>query len=377
MRILDMQAATIAGVLADPKTPQVVREALEARASTTHASFKKFPKIAAAVRSDGTVGGTLMYHVAGTGRFGGRLLQPQNLTKGNIDGVQAVERIQAGEFSVDLVKSAVRPMIHHKKSMCIVDYAQVEGRGVLWVAQDDENLQDYLGDDDPYKLMAMEIYDEQLVNITEKQRFVGKQARLGLGYQMAWKKFQATCANYGEEVSVAECKQAVTIFRNKHQKLVHFWDDMNGAALMAMDNPGDTVVLNKYVSFLFDGKWLRMGLPSGRSLFYYQPNVSIDSYGRNLSYMSMNDKHQYVRTSTYGGKLTENLVQALCRDLLCHAISNLLDTGYQIITHVHDEIIVAGTDISGVADIMCEVPDWAHDFPLSAEGETTPRYKKI
>jgi DNA polymerase len=363
-------------VIADPEQPEIVRKALEHRANVAHASFKKFPAMLAAAREDGTVGGTLNYHTAHTGRFGGRLIQPHNLTRGSIDGNEAVKRIHEGEFSVELVKSAVRPMIWHEEGMTIADYAQVEGRGVLWLCQDYDNLADYTGEEDPYILMATKIFETSYDDIDDKGRFVGKQARLGLGYQMAWKKFMSTCENYGQEVHPDICKKAVEVFRKKHPKLVQFWKDMNGAALMAMDNPGDTVRLNKHITYLFEGLWLNMILPSGRPIRYYKPNVSIDSFGRSISYMTMNDRHQYVRDTTYGGKLVENATQGMCRDLLVHGVHNLLNADIRVITHIHDEVVAGSADKERVEELITDLPDWAHDFPLAAEGVCTPRYIK-
>jgi len=379
VKILNMQAATIEKVLADPQTPPVVAEALEARANTTHISFKKYVKMVVAGRSDGTVGGTLQYYVAQTGRFGGRLLQPQNLPRGNIDGVEAVQRIRNGEFSVDLVKSAIRAMIYLPEGFTISDFKGVEARGVQWLAGDQTALDLFTSGVDPYINMAANIYDCGYEDVNDKQRFVGKQAILGLGYQMAYKKFMSMVENYGETITIAEAKKAVAVYRRMHRKVVQLWSDMEGAAMMAMNHPGDTVVLNDKISFSLDEdyRWLRMHLPSGRCIMYYKPVIIEGKYGDCLSYMSMNDKNQYVRTETYGGKLVENAVQGICRDLLVLGIRRVLDAGHRVITHIHDEAVTAGQDhMEEISALLCELPDWAEGFPLEVDSITSQRYKK-
>jgi len=374
----NLQAATVKELLDNPDANPLVKQALAIRADVSHMSFKKYPAMATTVCQDGTVKGTLMYHIAGTGRFGGRLIQTQNLTKGNIDAEQAVEEIKAGKFSIELVKSAVRGMIHHPEGLTIVDYSGIEARVVQFVAQDEEALEVFRQGLDPYKWMAQRIYGVEYGEVTSKQRFTGKQAILGLGYQMSAKKFVSMVESYGEEISSREATLAVKTYRSTHRKLTGFWVSINRGAVMALQRPNKLIKVNKYVSFLLEGRFLYMVLPSGRRLAYYQPKLESSSWGdQTFSYLSMNEKHQYVRTHTYGGKLTENLVQAFARDLLTEAITLLLSKGYRVITHIHDEIVVLGMDsLDEITELMCIVPEWAEGLPLAAEGFTSTRFKK-
>ena len=376
-KILNLQAATVQEAIENPKTPKIVKEALEIRANTGHMSFKKYPVMLQATCDDDRIKGTLMYHVATTGRFGGRLLQPQNLTKGNIDGVEAVERIHNGEFSVELVKSAVRPMIYHPQGFTIVDYSQIEARIVQWVAGDMDALSIFTSDKDPYIVMAGKIYGIEYDKVTDKQRFNGKQAILGLGYQMGLKKFIMLIESYGGSITNEEAKVAIAVYRETHKKVVRLWGNMNEASVMAIQRPGKVIKVNKHISFVFEDLFLYMILPSGRRISYFKPNLEIGNYGYSVSYMSMNANHQYVRTATYGGKLVENAVQAIARDILCYAVNNLLDKGYTITTHIHDEIVVQGTyDVEEISKIMCDLPEWAEGLPIEAEGFNSPRFKK-
>ena len=378
VKVGNLQAATVASLLESDKTPQLVKDALTARANTTHMSFKKYDTILNASMPDGRVRGTLMYHVAQTGRFGGRLLQTQNLAKGNIDGEEAVERIQNGEFNVELVKSAVRPMIYHPDGFTIADYAGIEARVTQWVAQDQQALQVFIDGDDPYIRMAMKIYNCAYDDVTDKQRFIGKQAILGLGYSMGAKKFMMTVEGYGGEITKPEAEQVVEIYRATHRKLIQFWKDINTGAIRALSNPNQLIRVNQYVSFINDDAWLFMVLPSGRRIAYFQPNVEYSEWGApSFTYLSMNEKNQFVRTHTYGGKLTENLVQGTARDLLCDAVHQLMKNNYEVVTHIHDEIVVVGHHLDSVIESMMDTPVWAAGLPISVEGEHTMRYKKI
>lgn len=373
----NLQAATVQEALESDNTPQTVKDALVYRANTTHMSFKKYPTMLAAARSNGTVAGTLMYHVSHTGRYGGRLLQPQNLTRGSIDGVEAVERVKDGEFSVELIKSCVRSMIYCEEGFTIVDYSSIEARILQWLAGDEDALIIFRSGQDSYKWMASKIYGTPYDEVTDKERFCGKQAILGLGYQMSAKKFIEMVESYGETMSYEEAVLAVDTYRQTHKKVVQLWSNIQQGAAMAIQRPGVEIKINRLLSFRSEGRFLEMLLPSGRSLRYYRPRAE-DSFGKKtISYMGVNEKSQYVRVKSYGGKLTENAVQAIARDILVSAINNLLERNHVVTTHIHDEIVVRGThEVERISEIMCELPDWAYGMPLEAEGFNSPRYKK-
>jgi len=226
--------------------------------------------------------------------------------------------------------------------------------------------------------MASKIYNVAYKTVTDKQRFTGKQAILGLGYSMSAKKFKLMVENYGEHIELAEATLAVSIYRKTHRKLVNLWKSLNSAAVMAVQRPGKKIQVNRYVSFLSNEEFLCMILPSNRILKYYLPEITVNSWGElAVTYMSMNEKNQYVRTTTYGGKLTENLVQATARDILTEAISRLYALNFKLILHVHDEIVVLGQNrLQEMEDSMCELPEWAAGLPIEAKGFTSMRFKK-
>jgi DNA polymerase len=381
VRITNLQAATVQDVLADKDTPDIVRDALTARANVSHMSFKKYDAFLNAAMEDDRARGAHMYHAAHTGRYGGRLIQTQNLTKGTIDTNEAVQAILDGEFSVELVKSSVRGMIAHPDGFTIVDYSGIEARIVQWIAGDLDAIQIFLDGKDPYVWMAAKIYGVDEDEVDSKQRFTGKQAILGLGYQMSWKKFIMMIEGYGETLSIDEAKLAVTIYRATHSKLVALWARMNQCALEALHRPMTGIKVNKHIAFYYDNKdapFLHMRLPSGRYISYYQPSPEENDWGsQTFSYMSMNDKHQYVRTRTYGGKLVENAVQGIAADVLNHGVDKLLEYGHEVVTHVHDETVTVGMGKEEeIQHLMCHLPDWAEGCPIEAEGFSSPRFRK-
>lgn len=378
VRVLNLQAATVEEIVGDPDTPALVKEALECRANTTHMSFKKYKTILDAVCDDETVKGTLMYHAAHTGRWGGRLLQTQNLTKGHIDGNEAVARIQAGEFSVELVKSALRGMIYHPHGFAIGDYSQIEARITQWMCDDQDALEVFRSGKDPYKTFGVKMYNIPFDDISDEQRFTAKQAVLGLGFQMAYKRFMEMCKGYGVAVSQEDAELAVKIYRTTHKKLVKFWGQMNKAAVMAVHQPDTLIKVNQFISFFMTDDFLYMVLPSGRQLAYYQPTITLGNWdNESVSYMGVNDKNQWVRVNTFGGKLTENAAQGIARDIMAGAVSKLLTLGYEVPTHVHDEaVVVDQEELDNVLDVMTIVPEWAAGLPLEADGFMSPRFRK-
>lgn len=380
VRITNLQAATVQDVLANPNTPELVREALEARANVSHMSFKKFDAFLNAAMDDGRARGAHMYYAAHTGRYGGRLIQTQNLTKGTIDTNDAVQAILDGEFSVELVKSAVRGMIAHPKGFTIVDYSGIEARIAQWLCSDWDAIQVFLDDKDPYVWMASKIYGVDEDEVDAKQRFCGKQAILGLGYQMSWKKFIMMVESYGETLSVDEAKIAVMVYRSTHSKLVALWARMNECAVEAIHRPNTGIKVNKHIAFYFEQetKFLYMRLPSGRYISYCQPVTEENDWGAmTFSYMSMNEKNQWVRTRTYGGKLVENAVQGIAADVLNHGVNGLLEEGYEVVTHIHDETVTVGMGHEEAIEvIMCDMPEWAEGCPIKAEGFSSPRFRK-
>jgi DNA polymerase len=247
---------------------------------------------------------------------------------------------------------------------------------------------------DPYKFNAAEIYDVAYEDVTKEQRQIGKVAELSLGYQGWVQAFHSMAANYGVKVEDEKAKDIILKWRESRPNTVAFWSGIMEAALKTVKTK-QAYAFGK-IKFGIRGRFLHCRLPSGRLLSYCDPVVKtmIDKFDREREVITFwgvaSDKDkvlsgtaQWGELATYGGKLTENVVQAIARDLLTDAMLRLDEAGYPIVLHVHDEIIAdvsAGTDIDKELEtfetIMSIIPSWAVGCPISAEGWHGYRYRK-
>ena len=205
---------------------------------------------------------------------------------------------------------------------------------------------------------------------------------LGCGYGMGAPKFQMTCKTQGIEIDEALANKAVKAYRTKYAKVPQFWYAQENAAKMAVRHPGDWIPA-KLVKWMFRNRFLRCELPSGRMLWYYEPHIVTDGNTgqEQLGFMGIDTyTKQWSRQTTFGGKLTENIISAISRDIMCEAMLRLDDVGYPVVMTVHDEIISEVPKGFGSVEefisIMCEEPSWAPGCPIGAEGWRAERYKK-
>jgi DNA polymerase len=376
----NLQKETVAEYIKAESTPDIVKDLLVTRANTANVSLKKYKSIKRTICQDGTVKGTLFYHAGITGRWGGRLLQVHNLPRGKIDSIKAIELLLDSQFSTEAAVSAIRGLIACPEGVTVYDWSQIEARIVQWLAGDMDALKIFTSGRDPYITFAAEtVYGKDYDDITDAERFMAKQAILGLGFEMWATKFEIMLKQFNVEniPPMEELKRIVLAYRDKHGILKRFWGLMNKGALLAMERPGQTIRVNKKISFTKLNNFLYMTLPSGRNLAYCDPEIRENRFGHpGLTYMGLNDQSQWVRIDTYGGKLTENATQAVARDVLAEATSRCLSNGYQVLFHLHDEIILRG-ECPYVEALLVQRPEWAQDLPLAAEGEWSPRYRKI
>jgi len=403
--------------------PADVRTVLRAKRTAGRTSVAKYEAILRSSGSDGRMRDTMMYHGAGTGRWTGKLFQPHNMVRGKMkdpDTMCAVilegdlgwlEACYGPSDPMEVLSWAVRGAVtaSRGRDLLAADYSGVEARGTVWLVRDDENLGVFRrqrGEPGVYREMAADIYNVPAASIDKEtpegflMRWVGKQAILGLGYGMGWKKFIATCAKYGQEISAKLAKRVVSVYRDKFYMTVQFWKDAERAAIKAAENPGVVFPCGR-VRFAMRGRFLYCVLPSGRAIAYCKPVVVWGStpWGekrKKLTYMTVDGKtHKWVRTDTWGGKETENIVQALCRDLMADAILRLEDNPggilvvddqvlvtdpYDVIMSVHDELVAEADEGEGSVEELCAImtalEPWAEGFPLAAEGWRGKRYRK-
>lgn len=210
----------------------------------------------------------------------------------------------------------------------------------------------------------------------------GKVAELALGYQGGpGALVQMGALEKG--LTEAELPEIVDRWRNSNRRIVDLWGKIQQASLLCLKT-GRTQAIQKNIYFSLENGNLAITLPSKRQLFYIKPQITRNQFGSEaLSYMGQDQtKKKWERIPTYGGKLTENIVQAIARDCLANSIKNLVENGYRVLFHIHDEVICEvpkNNDrfaLNNAIKIMCQAPDWADGLPLNADGFENDYYKK-
>jgi DNA polymerase len=214
------------------------------------------------------------------------------------------------------------------------------------------------------------------------ERFVGKEAILGSGFQMGWQRFKDQCKAKGAVVSDLLAKKAIHSYRTKHSPVVRMWSNFERAAIAAVKNPGKRFTINRTTWFV-EKKFLYCVLPSGRPLAFFGPSVRVvEKWGKPKStlYHWGLEKNQWVNRATYGGKLTENVVQGVARDLMVHGQLTTEKAGYIALISVHDELLAERKTGTGSLEefekLMAELPAWAEGLPVKVKGWCGERYKK-
>lgn len=398
----DTQGDTIDSWLKRKDLSAKARRALELVRALGRSSTAKF--VAAQFWADPDtwrVHGGLLYHGATTGRWSGSGVQPHNFPRGNIKDMDlAWETIKTRDSemmgfmygdSMTLLSYSLRGMIVPTpgRKLMVADYAAIEARVLLWLAEDDEALDVFRRGECIYMAMATEIYGRPITDKVKQadERQMGKQAVLGLGYQMGAKKFHATLAEkWGIFIEMDFAEMIVAAYREKFHRVKNMWWKMNEAAIAATKTPGRVVRCGRILWKSQDG-FLQCRLPSGRGLSYSSPAVapSQTPWGavtEVLTFMAMDPyTKKWRRQDTYGGMLVENITQAVARDLMADAMLRCQEDGvYDVILSVHDELIAeCDLDKGSVREfeaLMAHTEEWAAGCPVSAEGWSGFRYKK-
>ena len=393
-----LTAADVEHALATTEN-ETAKEILSIRQSLSKASTAKYKAFLASVCPDDRVRGALMYHGAGTGRWSGRLIQPQNFPRGAFGDVdECIRLFQTGSlediqlfFGDPMVAAStcLRGMIipEDGKEFVCADYSSIEGRVLAWLAGEKTALDVYWKGRDPYKVNASAIYGVHYDEVTKQQRQVGKVAELALGYQGAVGAFNQMAANYGVKLPEAEVKKIVAAWRDSHPETVRLWKELENACILAVQKPGNVFVYRSVrfvVRDIHGTPFLAMRLPSGRCLWYCRPRIVIKttSWGKDKAVVAFDGVDGYTRKwceqYLYGGLLAENLTQATARDILVNGMLNAERHDYPIVIHVHDEAIaeVSYGLVPMFENYLCELPAWASGLPIKAEGWKGKRYKK-
>ena len=401
----DTTASTIDMALKESQeeiTPEAIK-ALKIRRVANKSSIAKYQAIVRVCNPvEGTtrIQGSLLYHGASTGRWTGKFFQPHNLPRGSFKSDReignAIQAVNTGDIDFvrslypspnEVFSSLLRSVIvpPPDKSLVVSDFASIEARVLGWIAREPGYTETFIRKEDLYCNLATKIYGYTVTKDHGEERFLGKTGILALGYGMGLVKFIATCLGYGMKVPDELLERALDTYRKTYKNIVKFWYAVEGKAIEAVQDR--KIVHLNGLSFAYHDQFLKIKLPSGRSLHYPKPFMKDKEtpWGEMrpaLHFLGENSMtRQYSVQNTYGGKLVENIVQAISRDLLCCALHRVnTHPNYDVVLHVHDEVIAVASpdkvDIDEFESLMVQLPKWAKGLPMAAECWSGKRYKK-
>ena len=391
--------------------PHIIKEVLECRLMLGKASISKYTAMNKVVGWDDRIRGILQFYGANrTGRWAGRGVQPQNLTKhkGKAHELEAMRNaIKSGD--IEAVR-AIEPNVASALSQCIrtafvadqgcqflvSDYSAIEARVTAWLAAESWRLDFFEHGGDIYvesvcRMLGLNKESLYMINSEGKRvltpegknyRAIGKVAELALGFLGGVGALKSMCAALGVTLPEHEMQPIVDAFREANTAIVEFGYDLERAAIRAIVQPEKFQVAGKTqrVQFVFKRGNLYMILPSGRWLTYQKAFIGTNKFGKpGIFYYESKNKGWHM-TDTYSGKLLENSVQATARDLLAGGMLRLDYHGFKIVLHVHDEVVIEepvnGRTVEEVNHWMCQKSSWYQDLPFEASGFVSPYYKK-
>lgn len=392
----------VAAMLADPSLHANVRRVLEIRQTLSKTSVKKYQTMLDIAGEDDRARGIMQFYGGHTGRWAGRSLQPQNLARNTMPDDEldvAREFVKMGDFeSLEMIFGEPAPIFSQLVRTAFIpspgnrfivsDFSAIEARVIAWIAGEEWRLEVFRNDGDIYCESASHIYHVPVVKhgINGELRQRGKVAELALGYggAVGAMKKMDTSGSVPED----EMQGIVTQWRAESPKIVRMWRDCQDAAVSVIRGNQPKRVLRSlqgtefYVKLVDGTPVLFIQLPSGRPIAYWDPKVMDTEMGPRITYMTQNQTtRKWERCETYGGKLTENIVQSVARDCLAEKMKLLESMGYPIVFHVHDELILdvprEDKEAAALVDrIMGEPIDWAPGLPLKGGTYECDFYRK-
>ena len=385
--------------------PAHVEDAIKLKQLLSKTSIKKYYAMDCTMCNDGRIHGLIQFYGANrTGRFAGRLVQVQNLARNNIRGISTCrEMLVHREYEAmkalwgdlpytlsQLIRTAFAPRKGYE--YIISDFHAIEAVLAAWLTGEEWRLEVFKGDGMIYEASAAQMFhvEKDSIKTADGQegpnyslRQKGKVAELALGYGGgvgALTVMGALDMGIAEE----ELPEIVSKWREASPTLCKFWKTLENAAKKAI-RTREPQKLQRDIVIYYQWGIMFIRLPSGRTIAYVRPKLEeIETrYGTKMeiTYEGMDQEtKKWVRIKTWGGKLFENVIQAIARDILCHAMYNLEKKGFPIVMHVHDEVIcetpIGRYSVEDLNAIMEDMPDWGKDIPLEAAGFKNNFYKK-
>lgn len=360
----DLTAETVEAATQRDDLKPKVRRALELRQDLALVAAKKYDTALNGVNSDGRLRGGFRFFGAHTGRWAGRGVQPHNLPREQFETETETEaaildlKLGLGASSLGL-KAMVRALF--TGPLTVVDYAAIEARVIAWLAGEQWALDAFYAGRDIYVETAGRMGSQYT-------RSQGKVAVLALGFAGGVNSLRVMGATGNDRA----LQNLVSTWREANPAIVDLWSELGAAFRLGGEAGGGEKIVVE-----LDGKDRAIRLPSGRALVYHDVRTAWEDtgFGRRLA-ISFRDPKNGYQVRTYGGRLTENITQAVARDVLAEALVRLDRAKLPVVAHVHDEILVEGTDVERVKRIMTQVPAWAEGLPIDGAGFTCRRYRK-
>lgn len=401
--ITDLRKETVAKMLSRTDNSPEVQRMLEIRQELGKTSTKKYDAILNAVCDDGRVRGLLQFYGANrTGRWAGRLVQVQNLPRTYTEPLELARelvkdrktdalRLIYGSVSdtlSQLIRTAFIASPEH--TLIDADFSAIEARVISWLAGEEWRLEVFRTHGKIYEASASQMFGVPLELIKKGNpeyalRQKGKVAELALGYQGSSGALIAMGA-LDMGIPETDLPDIVARWREANKRIRDLWYKMDAAAVQVITQGGSVgvngIIVAREFNYAQNTDYMTITLPSGRKLYYTAPQIGENQWGNpSISYMGMDQStKKWKRTETYGGKLVENCVQAIARDCLALSIERLEAAGYQVIFHIHDEVVIESNadsaSLDNVVRIMSEPIPWAMDLPLGADGWIGNFFKK-
>ncbi len=379
---------------------EVVKEVLELRQRTSKTSIKKYTSMIKCACDDDRGRGFFQFYGANrTGRWAGRLVQLQNLKRNYLKDIAADRSLFAtGDFDLidmyydqisDTLSQLIRTAFIAKPEyiFAVADFSAIEARVTAWLAGEQWRLDVFNSHGKIYEASAAMMFGVPVESITKGSdlRDKGKIAELALGYGGS---VGALKQMGGEDMGLSEIemKDIVRKWRAKSPSIVKLWKHIEGAAIRAIKTKKPIILPSfRNLKFEHDGMALTIQLPSGKKLFYQSATLTKNRWDQtSVKYRGLDQvTKKWWWVESYGGKFTENIVQAIARDVLADSMLRLNEDGFDIVMHIHDEAVAEIIDSEYSIDrlrqmeaIMGEEIPWAKDLPLDADGYLTPFYKK-